>query len=147
MKKTIRDISIAYYAIYITAILGALAGYYILKNGFIINPQSETGITLSTILIVYIIGSIPIALGLFNIHIKKLALLAVEKEKFQQYTKAAIIRISVIGSGLVSGIIFFYIMQTQSMIFCAGIAAIGLFFCKPSESKIVSDLNLEEYSD
>jgi hypothetical protein len=30
------------------------------------------------------------------------------------------------------------------MIFCAGIAAIGLFFCKPAEVKIISELKLEE---
>ena len=147
MKKTIRNISIAYYAIYILAILGALAGYYILSNGLIIDPQSQTGITLTSILIVYIIGSIPLALALFNRHTGKLALLADEGEKFRLYTKAALIRISVIGSGLVTGILFFYVMQLQSMIFCAGIAAIGLFFCKPAEGKIVSDLKLEDYSD
>lgn len=143
----LRNITIAYYVVYITAILSALAGYYILRNGFNINPQSQVGITLTSVLIVYIIGSVPVALALFNRHTKKLALLTDEKEKFEKYTKAAMLRIIVIGSGLVSGILFFYVMQSQSMIFCAGIAAIGLFFCKPNESKIISDLQLEEYSD
>ncbi len=147
MKKTIRDLSIAYYAFYILAILGALAGYYILRNGFTINPQSQTGIALSTFLIVLIIGSVPLSLAVFNKYTKKLVQLTDESEKFQKYRKAALIRISVIGIGLVMGIIFFYVMQSQSMIFCAGIAAIGLFFCKPSESKIISDLQLEEFSE
>lgn len=147
MKKILRDISVAYYAFYILAILGALAGYYILRNGFTIDPQSQTGITFSSLLIVLIIGSVPISLAVFNKYTKKLALLNEESEKLQKYRKAAFIRIFVIGTGLVLGIIFFYVMQSQSMIFCAGIAAIGLFFCKPSESKIVSDLHLEDYSD
>jgi len=33
------------------------------------------------------------------------------------------------------------------MLFCAGIAAIALFFCKPSEVKMVSELNLDELAD
>jgi len=147
MKKTIRDISIAYYAFYILAILGALAGYYILRNGFTIDPQSQNGITLSTVLIVLIIGSVPLSLAIFNKHTKKLALLEDESEKFIKYRKAAFLRIMVLGVGLVLGIVFFYVMQSQSMIFCAGIAAIGLFCCKPNESKIISDLQLEEFSE
>ncbi|MDO9154556.1 MAG: hypothetical protein Q7U47_12785 [Paludibacter sp.] len=147
MKKTLSQLTIAYYAVYITAILGALAGFYILRNGFSIDPQSQTGIVLSSALIILIIGSIPLALALFNRYTKKLVLLTDETEKFQKYRKAGLMRIWVIGLGLVLGIVFFYVMQSQSMIFCAGIAAIGLFFCKPAESKIISELKLEEYQD
>ena len=46
--------------------------------------------------------------------------------------------------GLMLGVLFFYVMGSQSMIFCAGIAAIGLFFCKPSQAKISSELQIDE---
>lgn len=147
MKKTIRDILYAYYAVYVVAILSALTGYYILQNGFNINPQSQSGVVISSLLIIIIIGSVPLSLFLFNKYMKKLALLDEETLKFKKYRKAAIIRIIVMGSGLALGIIFFYIMKSQSMIFCAGIAAIGLFFCKPAEGKIISDLKLDGFSE
>ena len=41
----------------------------------------------------------------------------------------------------------FYVLGLQSMIFCAGISAIGVFFCKPAEVKIVAELELEDYPD
>jgi hypothetical protein len=33
------------------------------------------------------------------------------------------------------------------MIFCALIAAIALFFCKPTEGKVISDLKLEDNTE
>lgn len=42
------------------------------------------------------------------------------------------------------GIIFFYVMRSQSMIFCAGIASIALVFCKPSEVKVITDLEITD---
>jgi uncharacterized membrane protein YgaE (UPF0421/DUF939 family) len=63
--------------------------------------------------------------------------------KLKKYRKAGLFRILVIGIGLVLGVLFFYIMGLQSMIFSAGIAAIALFFCKPSEAKITIDLQLD----
>lgn len=65
-------------------------------------------------------------------------------EKLALYEKGATIRILVIGSGFLLGVLFFFLMNSQSMIFSAGIAAIGLFFCKPAEVKIISELKIED---
>lgn len=147
MKKTLRNITLAYYAVYVAAILAAISGYYFLRSGFSIDPQSQMGITVSSILILLIIGSIPVTLGLFNRFTKKWALLENRDLRIKKYQTASFVRLAIIGLGLVLGVIFFYIMNSQSMIFCAGIAAIALFFCKPSEVKMVSELNLDELAD
>lgn len=143
MKQTLRQLVVAYYSVYIAAILAATSGFYILKSGFIINPLSETGTVINTLLIIFIIGSVPLTLGYFNKLTKKWALLEDENQRLENYRKAGTIRIAIIGLGLVLGVLFFYIMNSQSMIFCAGIAAIALFFCKPSEAKISIELNIE----
>ena len=39
-----------------------------------------------------------------------------------------------------TAVLLFYLMQQNSMIFCAGIAAVGLYFCKPTEAKLLTDL-------
>jgi len=142
MKQTLRQLQIAYYSVYLAAIATATSGYYILKSGFTIDPLSATGTTLNTLLIIFIIGSVPLTLGYFNKLTKKWALIEDEIQRLENYRKAGTIRIAIIGLGLVLGVLFFYIMNSQSMIFCAGIAAIALFFCKPTEAKISSELGI-----
>ncbi len=144
MKKTLRNLTLAYYANYITAALTAFAGFYILKSGYRIDTQSEVGIALSSALIILIIGSVPLALSLFNRYTKKIVAVENIETRIAKYETAGIIRIMVMGVGLVLGVLFFYIMGSQSMLFCAGISAIGLFFCKPSQSKISSELQIDE---
>ena len=143
MKQTLRQLQIAYYSVYIAAIAAATSGFYILKSGFVINPLSQTGTVLNTLLIIFIIGSVPLSLGYFNKLTKKWTLMEDENQRLEKYRKVGTLRIAVIGLGLVLGVLFFYIMNSQSMIFCAGIAAIALFFCKPSEAKISTELNIE----
>ncbi len=142
MKKTIKHLQIAYYSVYIAAIAAATSGYYILKSGFYIDPLSSLGTVLNTLLILFIIGSLPITLALFNKQLKKWIALENKELRLEKYRKAGIIRIVVIGIALLLGVLFFYIMNSQSMIFCAGIAAIALFFCKPTVAKIETELKL-----
>jgi hypothetical protein len=144
MKRTLRVLLTAYYAVYAAAILAATSGYYILKSGFKIDPLTSEGTIINSIVILYIISTVPLALALFNKMTKKWALIQDENEQLEKYKSGAIYRILIIGTGLVLGVVFFYVMNSQSMIFCAGIAAVALFFCKPSENKIMNDLNWNE---
>jgi len=147
MKKTLTKITIAYYVVYIAAVLAATAGYYILREGFSIDVQSQTGITLSSALIIFIIGSIPVTLGLFHRYSKKIAALEDVETRVKKYEMASYLRLTIIGLGLIFGVLFFYILHSQSMLFCAGIAAIALFFCKPSKSKMINDIDIDELND
>lgn len=144
MKRTLRILLTAYYAVYAAAILAATSGYYILKSGFKIDPLTSEGTIINSIVILYIISTVPLALALFNKMTKKWALIQDENVQLEKYKTGAIYRILIIGTGLVLGVVFFYVMNSQSMIFCAGIAAVTLFFCKPSENKIMNDLNWNE---
>jgi len=147
MKKTLTKITIAYYVVYIAAVLSATAGYYILREGFSIDVQSQAGITLSSVLIIFIIGSIPVTLGLFHRYLKKIAVLEDVEIRLKKYEMASYLRLTIIGLGLIFGVLFFYILHSQSMLFCAGIAAIALFFCKPSKSKMLNDIDIDELND
>lgn len=142
MKGTLRQLTIAYYCVYAAAIAAALTGFYILKSGLRIDPLSQTGTILNTVLIILIIGCIPLTLAIFNKKTKSWAKLEDQDQKLALYRKGGTIRIAIIGTALILGVLFFYIMNSQSMIFSAGIAAIALFFCKPSEAKIETDLEL-----
>ena len=144
IEKLIKKLTVVYYLYYVAAIFIAAIGSQMFRAGMHIDPTGQTGIVINSILIVFIIGSIPITLALFNKQTKKWAELPTLKEKLHRYEKGSILRILIIGSGFLLGILFFFLMNSQSMIFSAGIAAIGLFFCKPAEVKVISDLQIED---
>ena len=58
MKKVLRNIQMVYYAIYIAAIAAAASGYALMNANLRIDPQSEAGIAINSMLIVLIIGGI-----------------------------------------------------------------------------------------
>jgi hypothetical protein len=149
MKKTIKNIAQVYYIIYATTIISTVVGYMInLQNHTrVIDPKSAIGISLSSILILYILISIPLALGGFHRMTKKWLLIDDEKIKLAKYEKGAILRLAAIGTGLIGSVVAFYLMNDISMIYCVGITAIALLFCKPTEAKIESDLKLNEKED
>ena len=147
MDRILKQISQVYYYIYTATILTTVIGYVITMNDF--NPismTSPTGIALKSIVILYMMISIPLGLSLFARQTKKCQEIEGEDIKFQTYKKAAILRIILIGCGLIGSIIVFFLLRTDvSLIFCAGISAIILlFFCKPTETRIITDLKLDE---
>ncbi len=145
MEGIIRRINLAYYLIYTLTILSTIIGYMMTMNTEnTVSLTSNLSITLSSVVILYIIVSIPSALALFHRYTKKLALIEDKFIKLNKYASAATLRLLVVGSGLVISVIVFYIIRNQSIIFCAGISAIALLFCKPTEGKIISDLKLED---
>ncbi|MDD3320836.1 MAG: hypothetical protein PHS59_05270 [Paludibacter sp.] len=145
IDRTQKTLSGIYYIVYTMAVLFAVAGYYLtVKGNLFVNPQSELGITLTSIFIIYIIGSIPLTLGGFHYMTKKWIALENEVEKIEKYKNGAILRLIIVGISIGIGVFLFYVTRSQSMIFCAGIAAIALFFCKPMRAKIISELKLEE---
>lgn len=145
MERVVRKINLAYYLIYTLTILSTIIGYMAtMNNENTVDIKSNFSITLSSIVILYIMISIPGALALFHRYTKKISEIEDKFTKLNRYTTAATWRLLIVGFGLVFSVIAFYFIRTQSMIFCAGIAAIALLFCKPSEAKISSDLKLDD---
>lgn len=144
MKEALKNLAKIYYGVYVAAVIIAVAGFQLFKSGYRIDEKSSVGVTISSILIILIIGSIPLTLSVFNRKLKTWKMEADINKRIQLYKKGSAFRIIIIGSGFVLGILFFFLMHSQSMIFSAGIAAIALFFCKPAEVKFIADLQIEE---
>lgn len=144
MKKLLKKLTFQYYLVYVAATLTAVIGFQLNRSGVFIDPASSLGIALNSILIIFLIGSIPITLAIFNKKAKQWALLEDVQERFMRYRKGSEIRLLIIGLGFILGVLFFFLTNSQSMIFCAGISAIALFFCKPAEVKIISELQIED---
>lgn len=149
MEKIVKRINLAYSLIYTATILATIIGYVLTSTGesTIPSPKSELSISLSTLVIAYILISIPAALAIFHRNTKKWAAIEDRFTKINKYVAGAKLRLLVVGLGLVMSVVIFYILRTPSMIFCAGIAAVALLFCRPSESRIISDLKLDEEDD
>lgn len=144
-ERIVKKVTIVYYAIYALTILSAFGGYLLNINSEAArNPQSDTSIALSTFVIAYIIISVPAAFALFNYYLKKWLAIQDENIKLEKYATGATLRLIAIGSGLILSIVAFYILRTESMMFCAGIAAIALIFAKPTEARVFADLKLDE---
>jgi len=145
MERIVKNINLTYYLIYTVTILATIIGYILTMNkANTVDFKSTFSITLSSVVILYIIVSIPAALAIFHRNTKKWSEIEDRLTKLNKYTTGATLRLLVIGSGLVFSVIAFYFLRTESMIFCAGISAIALLFCKPTEGKIISDLKLED---
>ena len=149
IERIVRQVNQAYYLVYTATILSTIIGYYLTMNRESTpDVKSDFSISLSSIIILYIMVSIPAALALFHRSLKKWREIEADFVKFRKYTIGAQLRLLVVGSGLVISVIAHFILyagtQNFSMIFCAGIAAVALFFCKPSVVKVANELDLDE---
>ncbi len=150
MERIIKQINLFYYLIYTATILVTIIGYILTMSSFEpILMNSPLGISLKSIAIIYMMISIPLALGGFFQQSKKWILISDENQKFNAYKKGAILRLLLVGFGLIINIVCFFVIRTDvSLIYCAGISAIILlFFCKPTVAKMISDLKLDETQD
>ncbi|MGC3977567.1 MAG: hypothetical protein QM751_04635 [Paludibacteraceae bacterium] len=147
MEKTLRGINGVYYTVYMITILSAVVVFmftYLNVNIQYVDEKSPLGITISSLLVIYMLVSIPLAFWWFYKNTKKWQQLTDKFDKFRLYKQASVIRLWVIGAGLILGVIMTYLMRSTNMIYIAAIAAVALFFCKPTVGKMIKELGLDE---
>ncbi len=149
IERIVRQINQIYYLVYTGTILSTIIGYYLtMDRENTTDIKSNFSITLSSLIILYIMISIPAALALFHRSLKKWKQIEDPFLKGKKYIGGAQLRLLVVGLGLIFSVIGHFILyvntSNMSMIFCAGIAAIALFFCKPSVNKVANELDIEE---
>ena len=139
-------LGVTYYLMLIFAILAALFGYKALHNGTVL--PAETSYIIYNVMIWYVVITLPAALTGFRYFLKKLPEIEDEDRRTSLYTKLGLARILIIGIGLVASVLLFYLTsdpnaahKNMSLFWLAGIEAIGLVFCKPTEKRIAKDLN------
>ena len=142
MKKIINQLTILYYAFYALAVVLATIAYLIVEQDTAFVKPSTAETVIISVYILFLICSIPLALKLFNMKVKKLSEIESLEKKYEKYRMYSFWRLIVIGINMLIGIGFFYFLRSESMLFCAGIAAIALVFCKPSERKMEMELEL-----
>ena len=144
-KKVNRILNGFYYGFYALAVAAALLMWYLVTqcNLQTHNHLSTIGQAVQYVVIVYVIASVSGALFLFNKVLGKLKQLTDNSLKLRKYMQWAVIRIVLIGTGIILGIVAFYWLEGyKSMIWCAAVSTIGLYFCKPTLRRI--ELELEQ---
>lgn len=149
IDRIVRQANQAYYMVYTGTVLSTLIGYYLtMSREAAPDPKSQLSISLSSVIIMYTIISIPLALWTFQKKLKTWRNIEDPFVKQKKYISGAQTRLALVGVSLLSSVIgHFYLYagtSNFSLIFCAGIAAIGLYFCKPTAKKVAIDLEIEE---
>lgn len=146
-KKVNLTLNCVYYGFYVLVAAAAGLMWYMVKNQLIevVLPQTTAGQAIQYVVICYVIASVAGGLYGFKKIIDKAKTTLTDKDMLlQKYRNWGIARISVIGVGAVTGIIAFYLMGGYtSMLWCAGISLIGLYFCKPTMRKMEIELSTE----
>lgn len=147
MNKTLKSINAVYYIVYMLTIIMAVAIFalsYLNVSRVYIDEKSPLGITLSSILTFYLLISIPLTFWMFHKGTKKWQNIPDQFEKFRAYKNGSILRLWLIGVGLILGVLMVYLFSSINMLYYAGISAIAFFFCKPTENKMIKELNLSD---
>ena len=146
-----KQINIVYYALYMMYVLLVVIFGFLLKdspNMLQFDPLIQPGQSIAYVVILYVIASIPGALWWFKKQMKKVSKMEDEAAKQAKYLSCAVVRVAVIGLGAVMAIVAFYLLGTyQPMLWCAGIAVLAQFFCKPSDRKIYLEMNDKNEED
>lgn len=148
IRRIVSQINQAYYLVYTSTILATIIGYYLTMNRETAPDQkSEITLFFSSLVIIYMLISIPSTLAIFHRNLKKWREIEDQFLKHKKYIAGARLRLLIVGFGLVMSVIgHFYLYagtSNMSLIACAGIAAIALFFCKPSINRVINELNLD----
>ena len=137
-----------YYLIYFLMVVIALVFYFFYSKQDVSDfPDLQSGFSLALqyAVIGVTLAGVPGGLYLHKYCCEKLKTLEDENDKLKKYIMVSILRLVFVSLGLLLGIIAFFVLGAyKPMIYCAGISAIALVFCKPSLYKISVDLDLKD---
>ena len=137
-------------SLYLSYLLCAATGYHylLITNNILyaILPNSTWGKVIQSIVILDAFLTIPFGLYWHKRTCKRLMSQEDNEARTQAYCRSARLRIYLVSNVMVLGIVAFYLLGAyQSMIWVAGIGAIGWYFTKPTEKKMFMELQPEAY--
>ncbi|MCQ2339384.1 MAG: hypothetical protein MJZ79_01180 [Paludibacteraceae bacterium] len=143
-----KRLNLYYYGMLVLAVIAATVTYFLIMKDIVlpIDPLSVPGQVIQYIIILDAIVSIPLGLWLHKRVCTRLAQQDESEQRTQAYYRSAARRIFMVSNAMVLGIAAFYLMGGyMSMLWLAGISAIGWYFTKPTEKKMFMELQPEQY--
>lgn len=146
--RTIKNINTFFIAAFVEVIIIAAVGIMLSDKISFWDPLSIKAVNLSSVYILYTIATVPLSFYFFNKKSKKWVKIDDEKEKMRLYERDSIARLLVVSSSAFLGsIIYFFLINTSSIIFCIAISLVSLFFCRSNEARIHQELELQISSE
>lgn len=148
LNKSYRKINIIFIAAYFSILAMIIVGYFFGNKNGIWDIQSNEAIIFTSFYYVFLLVTVPLSLYLFNKKTKQWAALREESEKLKKYERGAIWRVAgVWASGFIGTIIYFFLINSTSIIFCLSVSIVVLLFCKTNMRTMYSELNFEKKGD
>jgi Zn-dependent membrane protease YugP len=142
-SKIVKHLNWYYYAMLVLTLLAGTISYYLIIKEIIqpINPMTTIGQVIQYFVILDAIITVPLGLYGFKRICDKLRTLENEEIKYKQYQKWAAWRIVLVSNAMIFAISAFYLLGAyQSMLWIAAISAIGWYFTKPTQGKMLQEL-------
>lgn len=142
-SKIVKHLNWYYYAMLVLTLLAGTISYYLIIKDIIqpINPMTTIGQVIQYFVILDAIITVPLGLYGFKRICDKLRTLENEEIKYKQYQKWAAWRIVLVSNAMIFAISAFYLLGAyQSMLWIAAISAIGWYFTKPTQGKMLQEL-------
>lgn len=144
MEKLRKTLILWYYGAFVLAVAAATLGYFcVARQWFVVAPKTQANTMIYTFIILYVIVSTPLILKWFSRMVARLRAVPDADDRCRRYGRVAKVRLAVVTVGLVGSLFFYYVLCEQSLLWLAGIAAIALYFCKPTCAKVEQDLSDE----
>jgi hypothetical protein len=146
LENIYRKLKNIYYLVFILLAFIVLLFYFFGGSFFFISIVADRNldIALQTLCILSVLICIPFGLWFYAVRVRKLSKLDDEPQKLAAYFPTAILRMGLVVLAFMLNMVLYLLTQNNSMLFCAGIAALALIFCKPYKWKIAEELELEE---
>lgn len=143
MQHPKHRLTVVYYVVLLMAVLAAMGGYYVsVVRGWGVVDEGVSTVVYSVVLL-YVLLSLPLSFWLFSVKMKGIRLMEDEGLRYGAYVRWAALRLVVIMVGLVASVFCYYLLRDMSLFWLAGICAIAVIVCKPTEGRIDADLNRE----
>lgn len=119
-----------YYIVMLLAVVAAMVGYKFSESVLI---SGKAALYIYYLLIIYVIATLPGSFALMKKVKADAEFIEDDNVQSEKINAFGLVRLVVIGLGLIACILFFYFCHERSLIWLAGIEAIGLVLCKPKK--------------
>ncbi|MBO4665259.1 MAG: hypothetical protein J5612_00115 [Paludibacteraceae bacterium] len=146
-KQIIRNLNYYYYGIMALTVCAAVTFYLLVIKQILptVDPQSLPGQIAQYVTILDVLVTIPLGLWKHKRNCTKIAAIEDEPTRLEAYRKSAMWRIIFVSNTMLFAFPLYYLLGGyMSMLWVAGIAAIGWYFTKPTEKKMYFELHPQE---
>ena len=123
------------------AMLLAICAGYALSQSIKLDKNTEAGIAVQSVNIVWLLVSIPGILWLYRRQVERKRP-ADSSRRLRNYRTWIILRYAVIAISLTGNAILFFLYVDKSFFLCGAIAVVALLFCRPDRVRIENELGM-----